>query len=77
MNSNKVGIHFLVTNLTDRDIHISRYFSLHNVSSVDVNNIDPIKEISSDEEFLKIVNFDKEKLSIFGITPCLQSIVET
>ena len=35
------------------------------MSSVEriVNNIDPVKEIPSDEEFLKIVNIDKEKLS--------------
>ena len=47
-----------------RDTHISRYFPLY-VSSVEriVNNIDPVKEIPSDEEFLKIVNINKEKLS--------------
>ena len=64
-NSDKVEIPFLVTNLSDRDTHISRYFPLYNVSSVEriVNNIDPGKEIPSDEEFLNIVNIDKEKLS--------------
>ena len=64
-NSDKVEIPFLVTNLSDRDTHISRYFPLYNVSPVEriVNNIDPVKEIPSDEEFLKIVNIDKEKLS--------------
>ena len=65
-NSDKVEIPFLVTNLSDRDTHISHYFPLYNMSSVEriVNNRDPVKEIPSDEEFLKIVNIDKEKLSI-------------
>ena len=63
-NSDKVGIPFHVTNLGDRDAHISRYFPLYNVSYVEriVNYIDPVKEIPSDEEFLKIVNIDKERL---------------
>ena len=64
-NSDKVEIPFLVTNLSDRDTHISRFPPLYSVSSVEriVNNIDPVKEIPSDEEFMKILNIYKEKLS--------------
>ena len=64
-NSDNVKIPFLVTNLSDRNTHISNYLPLYNVSSVVRigNNIDPVKEIPSDEELMKIVNIDKENLS--------------
>ena len=54
-----------MTNFSDSDTHISRYFPLFNDSSVEriVNNIDSVKEILFYEGFLKIVNIDKEKLS--------------